>query len=149
MNTGRPGGALALAALLAISGAACEAADPAPPNAVNKETSMSGLTSSRPRAPQVPPVTVGAVRYQPTMQDTIPGPEHAPGVLGAYDAASGQRLWTLKVYENIVNPALEKDVQQDHLKTLAATADGKLQITTETGRRYEVDPATRTARALP
>jgi hypothetical protein len=141
--------ALTLSALLTISGTACQAADPASPNTAKKETSMSGLTSSRPRAAHVPPVTIGAVRYQPTTQDTIPGPEHAPGVLGAYDAASGQRLWTLKVHENVINPALEKDVQQDHLKTLTATTDGKLQITTETGRRYEVDPGARTARTLP
>lgn len=110
---------------------------------------MTGLMSSRPRAPQVPPVTLGAVRYEPTTQDTIAGPEHAPGILGAYDPATGKRLWTLQVYTRRIDPRLEKDVQQDHFKTLTATADGKLQIVTETGRRYEVDPAARSARPLP
>ena len=110
---------------------------------------MSSLTSSRPRAPHVPPVIIGAVRYQPTTQDTIAGPEHAPGVLGAYDAATGNRLWTLQVYKRPVDPRLEKDVQEDHFKTLAATPDGKLQIVTETGRKYEVDPVARSARSIP
>lgn len=110
---------------------------------------MTGLMSSRPRAPQVPPVTLGAVRYEPTTQDTLPGPEHAPGVLGAYDPATGKRLWTLQVYTRRIDPKLEKDVQEDHFKTLTVTADGKLRIVTETGRRYEVDPAARSALPLP
>lgn len=110
---------------------------------------MSGLMTSRPRAPQVPPVTIGHVRYQPTTQDRIPGPEHAPGVLGAYDASTGERLWTLKVYEQEIDSQLESDVQEDHFETMAATPDGRLQIVTETGHRYEVDPVARTARPLP
>lgn len=140
---------LALSALAMMSGASCEAADPGSPASSNQEKPMSGLKSSRPWAPQVQPVTIGAVSYQPTTQDTIAGPEHAPGFLGAYDATTGARLWTLKVYERPVDARLEKDVQQDHFKTLTSTADGKLQVVTETGRRYEVDLAARSARALP
>mgnify|MGYP001488310802 CR=1 FL=1 len=110
---------------------------------------MSGLMSSRPRVPHVAPVTIGAVRYEPTVQTATPGPEHAPGVLGAYDATTGVRLWTLKVYVRPIDSRLETDVQEDHIKSLTATPDGKLQIVTETGRRYEVDPDSRSARALP
>jgi hypothetical protein len=110
---------------------------------------MSGLMTSRPRAPQVPPVTIGGVRYEPTAQTATPGPEHAPGVLGAYDAASGARLWTLEVYRQQIDSRLERDVQEDHFQSLEATPDGKLLIVTETGRRYEVDPTTRGVRALP
>lgn len=110
---------------------------------------MSGLTSSRPRIPTVAPVTIGRVRYEPTVQTTTPGPEHAPGVLGAYDADTGDRLWTLKVYERPVDPRLESDAQEDHIRSLTAMPDGKLQIVTETNRSYEVDPESRSARALP
>ncbi len=110
---------------------------------------MSGLMSSRPRIPQVAPVMIGAVRYEPTVQTTTPGPEHAPGVLGAYDATTGVRLWTLNVYTRSIDSRIEADVQEDHIKSLTATSDGKLQIVTETGRRYEVDPDSRSARALP
>lgn len=110
---------------------------------------MSGLMSSRPRVPHVAPATIGTVRYEPTVQTATPGPEHAPGVLGAYDATTGVRLWTLKVYVRLIDSRLETDVQEDHIKSLTATPDGKLQIVTETGRRYEVDPDSRSARALP
>lgn len=110
---------------------------------------MSGLMSSRPRIPQVAPVMIGAVRYEPTVQTSTPGPEHAPGVLGAYDATTGIRLWTLKVYARPIDTRLETDVQEDHIKSLTATPDGKLQIVTETGRRYEVDPESQSAQALP
>ncbi len=110
---------------------------------------MSGLMSSRPRIPQVPPVTIGVVRYEPTAQTATPGPEHAPGVLGAYDSTTGAQLWTLKVYERPIDSRLEADVQEDHIRSLTATPDGKLQIVTETGRNYEVDPDSRSAHALP
>ncbi len=109
---------------------------------------MSGLSSSRPMAPKVAPVTIGAVRYEPTTQTTTPGPEHAPGVLGAYDAATGARLWTLKVDAQAIDKRLETDVQEDHFKSMTATPEGKLQIVTEAGRRYEVDPSTRSVRPL-
>lgn len=110
---------------------------------------MSGLTSSRPRIPNVPPVMIGRVRYEPTVQTTTLGPEHAPGVLGAYDSDTGDRLWTLKVYERRIDTRLESDAQEDHIRSLTALPEGKLLIVTETGRKYEVDPASRSARALP
>lgn len=110
---------------------------------------MSGLMSSRPAAPHVVPVTIGSVRYEPTVQTSTPGPEHGPGVLGAYDAATGETLWTLKVYELANDPRLERDVQEDYFKSLTATPDGKLEVVTETGRRYEVDPVSRSSRLLP
>jgi hypothetical protein len=109
---------------------------------------MSGLKSSRPLIADVAPVTIGAVRYEPTSQTTTPGPEHAPGVLGAYDVATGTRLWTLKVYDRPIDSRLESDAQEDHIKVLTATPEGKLHIVTETNRRYEVDPVTRTSREL-
>jgi hypothetical protein len=110
---------------------------------------MSGLTSSRPPPPYVVPVTVAGVCYEPTVQTITPGPEHAPGVLGAYDAKTGQRLWTLQVYAQANDPRLESDAQEDHITQLTLSSGGKLHIVTETGRQYEVDPASRTARAAP
>lgn len=80
---------------------------------------------------------------------TLPGPDHAPGVLGAYDATTGALLWAVKLSDRPIDKQLETDVQEDHIKTLTATPDGKLNITTETGRKYEVDLVTKKARALP
>ena len=110
---------------------------------------MLGLSSSRPPAPRLPPVTIGAVRYLPTSLETKAASNQGPGILGAYDAATGERLWTLEVYVDKIDPQWESDVQEDHFATLTATPEGKLLIVTETRRRFEVDPATRTARPLP
>lgn len=136
-------------ALLTLVASACRAADPAASQAPAKEKAMFELTSSRPMAPHVPPVTIGAVRYEPTTQERRAPSDKGPGILGAYDAATGKRLWTLKVYVDAIDPNWESDVQEDHFATMTATPEGKLLIVTETQRRFEVDPATRTARALP
>ena len=109
---------------------------------------MLGLSSSRPPAPRLPPVTIGAVRYRPTSLETKAASNQGPGVLGAYDAATGERLWTIEVYVDKIDRQWESDVQEDHFATLTATPEGKLLIVTETRRRVEVDPATRTERPL-
>jgi hypothetical protein len=109
---------------------------------------MSRLNGSRPMIADVAPITIGAVRYEPTSQTTTPWPEHAPGVLGAYDVVMGTRLWTLKVYDGHIDSRLESDAQEDHIRVLSATSDGKLHIVTETNRRYEVDPVARISREL-
>lgn len=133
---------------MSMTTAALAGSLPRPPHET-KEKPMSGLSFSRPLVARVEPVTIGAVRYEPTIQTTTPGPEHAPGVLGAYDASTGVRLWTLKVSAPVVDQRLESDTQEDHIRTLTVSPDGKLQIVTETGRRYEVDPVTRCVRSLP
>ena len=149
MNSSARHGLQAGLAVLTLVASACRAADPAAPPAPAKETTMFELTSSRPMAPHVPPVVIGAVRYEPTTQERRAPSDKGPGILGAYDAATGQRLWTLKVYVDPIDPNWESDVQEDHFASMTATPEGKLLIVTETQRRFEVDPATRSARALP
>ncbi|MCQ8103054.1 hypothetical protein NP590_02950 [Methylomonas sp. SURF-2] len=53
------------------------------------------------------------------------------------------------MYTQPIDTRLETDVQEDHINSLTATPDGKLSIVTETGLRYEVDPGSRSAHALP
>jgi hypothetical protein len=149
MNPPARRGRRAALAALTIVASACRAADPAAPPAPAKERPMFELSSSRPPAPRIAPVIIGAVRYEPTTQERRAPSDKGPGILGAYDAATGQRLWTLKVYVDEIDPNWESDVQEDHFATMTATPEGKLLIVTETQRRFEVDPATRTARALP
>jgi hypothetical protein len=115
---------------------------------IPKEKTMFGLAVSRAPASHVPPIVVGGVRYEPTSQTTIPASDHVPGVLGAYNAEIGAKLWSVKVADQAIEERLETDVQEDYITTLVAAPDGKLHVTTETGRKYEVDPATRTARVL-
>ena len=110
---------------------------------------MFELSSSRGPAPRIAPVIIGAVRYEPTRQERRATSDRGPGILGAYDAATGQRLWTLEVYVDPIDPDWEPDVKEDHFATMTATPEGRLLIVTETSRRFEVDLATRTARPLP
>jgi hypothetical protein len=97
----------------------------------------------------VPPVIIGGVRYLPTWLEAKAATERGPGILGASDAATGQRLWTLVVYADAIDPQWESDVQEDYFAAMSATPEGRLLIVTETGRRFEVDPVTRSARPLP
>ena len=109
---------------------------------------MFGLSVSRAPASHVPPIVVDGVRYEPTSQTTIPDSDHAPGVLGAYNAETGAKLWAVKVADQVIDERLETDVQEDYIAILVATPEGKLHVTTETGLKYEVNPATRAVRAL-
>jgi hypothetical protein len=69
------------------------------------------------------------------------------GYLAARDPETGKEIWTLKVYDVPYDPALEGDVQDVFITALAKSASGhELVVTDERGRRYIVDPKTRTAR---
>ena len=98
--------------------------------------------------PTVPPLTIGGVRYEAIHWGRERGLDQDGGYIAAIDAASGQELWTLKVYSIAIDPAMERDGQDVFIKTLGKTFfGGKLKITDERGRHYLVDPATRSVTA--
>jgi len=70
------------------------------------------------------------------------------GDLVAYDEASGQQLWTLKVSDNQRAPGKEGDVQDVFFKSMTLQADGTLLIENERRARFVVDPKTRTRTAV-
>ncbi len=62
-----------------------------------------------------------------------------------YDAESGKRLWTLKLYDNRRFSDKEGDVQEVLFKSMTAQPDGGLLIENEQGKRFVVDPGARTS----
>lgn len=104
-------------------------------------------TASRQPPPDVPPITVGGVRYAQRAGDEASDGQ-VGGLLGAYDA-QGRLLWTLKVYDNRRQPGLEGDVQDVYFSAMTLEPDGRLRIVDESARGYLVDIATRSVTALP
>jgi hypothetical protein len=72
------------------------------------------------------------------------GFEQMGGYLAAYDEATGQQLWTLKVYDNQRVPK-EGDVQDVFFKSMTLQADGTPLIENERRARFVVDPKARTS----
>jgi len=104
---------------------------------------------SRIPAPRVAPVVHGQVRYEQVENGLLAGLDQMGGYLAAIDAATGERLWLLKVYDNRRDPAREGDAQDVFFKTMAWQPDGTLLIENERGRRFVVDPASRAVSPLP
>jgi outer membrane protein assembly factor BamB len=86
--------------------------------------------------PDVPPVRHGGVVY--SQDDDGPG-----GVLVASDEDTGKPLWTLKVYDTTIDPALEADAQWVFFAAMTLDQDGRLRIVNEAGRTFLVDVHTR------
>jgi hypothetical protein len=94
----------------------------------------------------VAPVTIGGVRYEvPHFAGEVEGTQNG-GYITAKDVSSGQRLWTLKVYETLYDPRREQDVQDVFITELTDLGDGSMRVDDEEGRSYIVDLATRTVR---
>src|SRR5262249_18832280 len=94
-------------------------------------------TPSRPPPPAVPPVEHAGVRYS---QDSSP-----PAALAATDAATGKPLWRLKVYEDANDPNAPTTMPRYFRSMRLAAGGSALEIEDETGCRYRVDLAARTA----
>ena len=92
------------------------------------------FTSSADRLgpPDVPPIYHGGVVY--SQDDDGPG-----GVLVASDEDTGKPLWTLKVYDTPIDPALEADVQWVYFAAMTLDAYGRLRIVNEAGKTFLVD----------
>lgn len=94
----------------------------------------------------VAPVTIGSVRYEaPHFAGDVGGTQNG-GYITANDVASGERLWTLRVFETIYDPAREQDVQDVFITRLTDLGGGRLQVDDEEGRRHVVDLASRAAK---
>jgi hypothetical protein len=119
---------------------ACAA--PSHSNVLQEVSSMS-KSSSRIPAPAVAPIVLGNVRYEQVGNGLLAGFDQMGGYLAAYDVASGDQLWTLKVYDNQRQPGKEGDVQDVFFKSMQATPSGQLLIENEQGGRFLVNPLTR------
>jgi hypothetical protein len=111
------------------------AADGAPPRSACKRVAP----------PELAPVVIDSVSYSVLHFGLAEGLEQNGGYLVANDRHTGKRLWLLKVYENKIDPNLERDVQDVFITSLKKS--GKLlEVIDEKGRHYSVDPKTRQVR---
>ncbi len=99
----------------------------------------------------VPPVTVGGVRYEAPHWGRERGLGQNGGFVRAVEAASGNELWLLQVYQTVYDESKETDVQDVFLTSLTANPSkaGTLLAANERGERFEIDPATRQVAKLP
>lgn len=94
--------------------------------------------------PDVPPVTIGGVRYEAIHWGRERGLEQNGGYIAAIDTKSGKELWILKIYQIDYIPKLETDVQDIFIDSMKAGANGQsLEIVDEKGRRYTVNLKTK------
>jgi hypothetical protein len=93
--------------------------------------------------PKVAPLSLGSIRIEVVHWGRSRGLGQNGGYIAAVDPTTGNELWTLKVYEIAYDPKMEQDVQDVFISKMKAER-GKLAIWDEKGRRYLVDPNTRT-----
>jgi len=85
---------------------------------------------------KVQPVIHQGIRY------VAPNDDGRRGYVEAWDAQTNKRLWELTVFTNTIDPKLEEDVQWVFIKALSIEG-GMLLVTSEHGRRYQVDLKTK------
>ena len=106
-------------------------------------------SSSRIAAPKVEAVNHNGVRYEqlksPSSEDLSPG-----GYVMVTDIATGDRLKIIKVYDTVIDPNKESDVQIVFFKKLELNKQGDaLLIEDEKNRRYRVDLKTEEVQVEP
>src|ERR1044072_1232324 len=95
------------------------------------------LASAKRTAPaKIEPVIDEGIRYVAPIDDG------RRAYVEAWDVQTNKKLWNLTVFTNRIDPKLEEDVQWVFINTLS-TQDGVLLVTSEDGRRYEVDLETK------
>ncbi|WP_189052434.1 hypothetical protein [Aliidongia dinghuensis] len=96
--------------------------------------------------PEVAPVVIGSVRYEPLLGGKARGLGQNGGDIVARDAKTGAELWTLRVYKIDYAANMEPDKQDIYITSLDVAPDGRsLLVTDERGRRWRVDTEARTA----
>ena len=110
----------------------------------SNEMASGELTAKRLGPPKVEPVVMGEVRYEVIHWGKERGLKQNGGYIAAFNTVSGKELWILKVYDVAYNPTLEGDVQDVFIVSMSkGFFSGKLHIEDEKGRRFVIDPDTR------
>lgn len=100
--------------------------------------------ASRPAPPLVPPVFHKGIRYEQDMESTQHGGDPFGGYLAAIDAATGARLWILKIYQVMPQNVPGLPTLDRFFKRMSLVPDrDELSIEDEAGGRYLVDLARR------
>jgi hypothetical protein len=85
---------------------------------------------------KVDPVIYEGIRY------VAPNDDGRRGYIEAWNVGTNEKLWELTIFTNGIDPNLEKDVQWVFIKALNIQ-DGRLMVTSESGRTYQVDVSTK------
>ena len=140
---------------VAISGAAClfaGALASAPPAAYPRSVDPIGNTTMEYAKRDVPtpePVSWKGIRYE-AAEGKAHGFDHNGGVIAAVEEATGQTLWTLRVYRVDMDPDEEEDVQEVFITRLTLGQGGEqLLVEAENGRRFTISLAERAVRETP
>ena len=91
------------------------------------------LTSAK----HLPPVNVAAVIHD-GIRYVAPNDDGRRGYIEAWNVGTNKKLWELTIFTNGIDPNLEEDVQWVFIKALSIQ-DGRLMVTSESGRTYQVD----------
>jgi hypothetical protein len=95
------------------------------------------LASAKRIAPmKVDPVVYEGIRY------VAPNDDGSRGYIEAWNAGTNKKLWELTVFTTGIDPNLEEDVQWIFIKALRIQ-DGRLMVTSERGKTYQVDVNTK------
>lgn len=101
---------------------------------------------SRQPPPRVAPVLIDGVRYVQITNPVPVGLAAGGGWLAAIDAKTAEPLWTLRVYDNRIDPADETDVQMVFFRSMKRVrGERSLEIENERGAKFRVDLSTRSA----
>ena len=120
-----------------------------PPPGAEADDGMGAPQPKRAGPPQVDPVLQGALRFEVVHWGRERGLAQNGGLIAAYDPKSNKELWTLQVYTTQYDSALEEDVQDVFIETLAAgPGPQELTVVDERGRTYRVDTRGRNARLV-
>lgn len=110
----------------------------------SSEMASGELKAKRLGPPDIDPVVIGKVRYEVIHWGKERGLKQNGGYIAAFDTSNGKELWILKVYDITYNPNLEGDVQDVFIVSMSkGFFSGKLHIKDEKGRRFVIDPDTR------
>ena len=106
---------------------------------------MSMFKAKRKAPREVPPVTHEGVRYEYCLDGAKFGFPHQGGVLAAYDAKTGQKLWAQLIYQVAIREDLERDAQLSYINSIELSKDGQsLIIGNERGEQFSLKLLDRT-----
>ena len=109
-----------------------------------------GADKKRREPVDVPPVVAGGLKFEAPRLGTPFGYDQDGGIVTARRADSGVLLWTRRIYEVAIDPAMESDKQDVFIQRMVLSADGRrLVIVNERGRTFELGLDGGGLRALP
>ena len=95
------------------------------------------LASAKRIAPvNVAPIIHEGIRY------VAPNDDGRRGYIEAWNVGTNKKVWELTIFTNGIEPNLEQDVQWVFIKALNIQ-DGRLMVTSERGKTYQVDVNTK------